>query len=43
MGQQQTKAKAISALQLALEKTEPPLSVEQKEAIIKSFESILNA
>ena len=42
MGQQQAKAKAISALHLAIEKVEPPLSVEQKEAIIKSFELSLN-
>ena len=43
MGQQQTKTKAINALRNALEKAEPPLSVEQKEAIIKSFEFNLNS
>jgi hypothetical protein len=43
MGQQQIKAKAIHALRVALEKAEPSLSVEQKEAIAKSFESVLNS
>ena len=43
MGQQQTKTKAINALRNALEKAEPPLSVEQKEAIIKCFELDLNS
>ena len=43
MGQQQAKTKAIEALRLALEQAEPPLSVEQKEAIIKSFELNLNS
>ena len=38
MGQQQTKAKAIDALHLALEQAEPPLSQAQKEAIFESFE-----
>ena len=41
MGQQQTKAKAIESLRLALEQAEPPLSEEQKDAITKSFELIL--
>lgn len=35
MGQQQTKAKAIKALRLAMEQVKPPLSIEQKEAIIQ--------
>ena len=43
MGQQQTKAKAIESLRLALEQEEPPLSEEQKDAITKSFELILNS
>ena len=43
MGQQQIKAKAIHALRVALEKAEPSLSVEQKEAIARSFESVLNS
>ena len=38
MGQQQTKAKAISVLRRALEQAEPPLTTEQKEAILKRFE-----
>ena len=38
MGQQQTKAKAISVLRQALEQAEPPLTTEQKEAILKRFE-----
>ena len=42
MGQQQTKAKAIDALRLALEQAEPPLTKEQKETVSKSFELILN-
>lgn len=41
MGQQQAKAKAIKALQVALERTQPPLSYEQKEAIAASFEKEL--
>ena len=41
MGQQQAKAKAVKALQVALEQTEPPLSQEQKEAIAASFEKEL--
>ena len=43
MGQQQTKAKAIDAMRLALEQAEPPLTKEQKEAVGKSFELILNS
>ena len=43
MGQQQTKAKAIESLRLALEQAEPSLSEEQKDAITKSFELILNS
>jgi hypothetical protein len=43
MGQQQTKAKAVESLRLALEQTEPALSQEQKDAIITSFERILNS
>ena len=38
MGQQQTKAKAIEALRLALEQVQPPLSIGQKEAITQYFE-----
>ncbi|MBR6030596.1 MAG: hypothetical protein IKP36_01380 [Bacteroidaceae bacterium] len=38
MGQQQTKAKAVSVLRLALDSVEPPLSVEQKEAVVQYFE-----
>ena len=41
MGQQQTKAKSIEALRLALEKAEPPLSQEQKAAVAKCFEEKL--
>ena len=41
MGQQQTKAKAIEALNVALEKADPALSDEQKEAIKASFEQEL--
>ena len=41
MGQQQAKAKAIKALQVALEQTEPPLLQEQKEAIMACFEKEL--
>ena len=41
MGQQQAKAKAVKALQVALEQTEPPLSQEQKEAIATIFEKEL--
>ena len=43
MGQQQTKAKAIDALRLALEQAEPPLTKEQKETVSKSFGLILNS
>ena len=43
MGQQQTKAKAIDAMRLALEQAEPPLTKEQKETVSKSFELILNS
>lgn len=43
MGQQQTKAKAIESLRLALEQAEPSLSEEQKDAVTKSFELILNS
>ena len=43
MGQQQTQAKAIESLRLALEQAEPSLSEEQKDAITKSFELILNS
>ena len=43
MGQQQTRVKAAEALRLALDQTEPPLSQEQKNTIIASFESILNS
>ena len=43
MGQQQTKVKAIESLRLALEQAEPSLSEEQKDAITKSFELILNS
>ena len=43
MGQQQTKAKAIESLRLALEQAEPPLSEEQTDAIVKNFELILNS
>lgn len=39
MGQQQTKAKAISVLRQALEQAEPPLTAEQKEAIARYFDS----
>lgn len=38
MGQQQAKAKAIAALKIALEKAEPALSDEQKDAIQAGFE-----
>ncbi|MBP5393690.1 MAG: hypothetical protein J6Y59_07745 [Bacteroidaceae bacterium] len=41
MGQQQAKAKAVKALQVALEQTEPPLLQEQKDAIMASFEKEL--
>ena len=41
MGQQQTKAKALEALHMALEKAQPPLSDEQKAAVIKCFEEEL--
>lgn len=41
MGQQQAKAKAVKALQVALEQTEPPLLQEQKEAIMACFEKEL--
>ena len=41
MGQQQAKKKAIEALKIALEKAEPSLSEEQKEAIKASFEEEL--
>ncbi|MBO7119073.1 MAG: hypothetical protein J6W03_01985 [Bacteroidaceae bacterium] len=41
MGQQQTKAKAIEALKIALEKAEPTLSDEQKDAIQAGFEQEL--
>ena len=43
MGQQQTKAKAIESLRLALQQTGAFLSQEQKDAIISSFELILNS
>ncbi|MCR5850957.1 MAG: hypothetical protein K6G92_09660 [Bacteroidaceae bacterium] len=43
MGQQQTKAKAIESLRLALEQAEPPLSEEQTDTIVKNFELILNS
>ena len=43
MGQQQTKAKAIKSLRLALEQAEPPLSEEQTDTIVKNFELILNS
>ena len=43
MGQQQTKAKAMELLRLALEQAEPPLSQEQKNTIVASFELMLNA
>lgn len=41
MGQQQAKTKAIKALQFALEKAEPSLSQEQKDAITTNFEKEL--
>jgi len=41
MGQQQTIAKAREALRQALEQAEPPLSLEQREAIAKHFERAL--
>lgn len=41
MGQQQAKAKAKAALRFALEAVQPPLSLEQKEAITLSFEKEL--
>lgn len=41
MGQQQTKAKATEALRLALEQAMPPLTDEQKKAIIRNFEKEL--
>jgi len=43
MGQQQTRAKALESLRLSLEQAEPPLSREQKDAIVKNFELILNS
>ena len=43
MGQQQTKAKAIESLRLALQQTGAFLSQEQKDAIISSFKLILNS
>lgn len=41
MGQQQTRSKAIQVLRSALQQTVPPLSSEQKEAIIRYFENEL--
>ena len=41
MGQLQAKAKAIEALKVALEKADPALSDEQKEAIKANFEQEL--
>ena len=38
MGYQQAKSKAMSALQLALDNVEPPLTQEQKEKIVRNFE-----
>ena len=38
MGYQQAKSKAMSALQHALDNTEPPLTQEQKEKIVRNFE-----
>ena len=43
MGQQQTKAKAIEALRLAIEQTKPPLSQEQRDLITANFEANLNS
>ena len=43
MGQQQTKAKAMEAWHIAVEKAEPPLSKEQKEAIVSNFERNLSS
>ena len=42
MGQQQAKAKARAAMRLALEQAQPPLSPEQKEAIVRYFEKELS-
>ena len=39
MGQQQTKAKAVSILRQALEQAQPALSQEQKDAIARYFNS----
>ena len=41
MGQQQTRSKAIQVLRRALQQIVPPLSPEQKEAIIRYFENEL--
>lgn len=41
MGQQQAKKKAIEALKAALEKPEPSLTKEQKDAIFECFEKEL--
>ena len=41
MGQQQTKAKAVDVLHMAMEQAEPPLSQEQKKAISEYFEKEL--
>lgn len=37
MGQQQAKAKAMSALNIAMEQVQPALSDEQKTALAKLF------
>ena len=42
MGQQQAKAKARAAMRRALEQAQPPLSPEQKEAIVRCFEKELS-
>ncbi len=38
MGYQQAKAKAISVLRLAMEEAKPPLTAEQKEALIRRIQ-----
>ena len=41
MGQQQTRAKAVSVLRQALDQAQPPLSADQKEAVVHYFEKSL--
>ena len=42
MGQQQAIAKAVGVLRHALEQVQPPLSEEQKKAIVEGFEKELS-